>query len=110
MLSVTSLFANNLDQISGIIKGTVITTDNKPAASASVHLKGTRMAKLTNDKGIFIPAQGIISNNKIKLRIPDNEKIIRVVYGWKPFTRANLVNEAGLPASTFSISINAKEK
>lgn len=66
--------------------------------------------ELVNDKGIFIPVRGIISNNKISLPIPGNEKIIRIVYGWKPFTRANLVNEAGLPASTFSILLNAIKK
>ena len=27
----------------------------------------------------------------------------RVMYAWKPFTRANLVNGAGLPASTFMV-------
>jgi sialate O-acetylesterase len=34
------------------------------------------------------------------------DKVINVLYGFKPFTRANLQNEAGLPASTFSIEIN----
>ncbi len=78
-------------------------------------LSGTNSQPLTgfelmNGKGMFFPVQGITSNNKITLPIPDNEKIIRVVYGWKPFTRANLVNEAGLPASTFSKSLNSVEE
>ena len=30
----------------------------------------------------------------------------RVRYAWKPYTDANLVNEAGLPASTFEIRVN----
>lgn len=84
-----------------------LTSTKKLTTSGNKPLTGF---ELVNDKGIFIPVQGIISNNKIRLSIPVNEKIIRIVYGWKPFTRANLVNEAGLPASTFSISINAKEK
>ena len=28
-----------------------------------------------------------------------------IYYGWKPFTEANLINEAGLPASTFKIAV-----
>ncbi len=83
------------------------TSAKKIATAGKLPLTGF---ELVNYKGIFIPVQGIISNNKIRLPIPGNEKIIRVVYGWEPFTRANLVNEAGLPASTFSISINTKEK
>jgi len=27
-------------------------------------------------------------------------------YGWKPFSEGNLTNSAGLPASTFLISMN----
>ncbi len=34
----------------------------------------------------------------------------RIRYGWKPFTDANLVNEAGLPASTFEITVENKPK
>ena len=34
----------------------------------------------------------------------------RIRYGWKPFTDANLVNETGLPASTFEITVENKPK
>ncbi len=51
-----------------------------------------------------------IPSEKIKF---DGNRIIvegysnlrRVRYAWKPYTDANLVNEAGLPASTFEITI-----
>lgn len=37
----------------------------------------------------------------IVLNCPEVKQIKAVRYGWQPFTRANLVNDAGLPASTF---------
>ena len=44
------------------------------------------------------------------VRIRDNRIIIdkkacRVRYAWKPYTDANLVNESGLPASTFELKV-----
>jgi sialate O-acetylesterase len=33
-----------------------------------------------------------------------------VLYAWKPFTLANLVNEAGLPCSTFKLAVNDLKK
>lgn len=44
--------------------------------------------------------------NKKKVVIVVNEKPAFVYYGWKPFTEANLVNSAFLPASTFKIKVN----
>jgi sialate O-acetylesterase len=52
-----------------------------------------------------------VPNECIKFK--DNTIIIegfgkaqRVRYAWKPYTDANLVNETGLPASTFEIEIS----
>ncbi|AYD48373.1 GDSL-type esterase/lipase family protein [Arachidicoccus soli] len=67
--------------------------------------KEVRGFQLLNDKGYFMPAKAIINDNKIFIIIPKNEKIEKVVYGWKPFTRANLVNSADLPASTFMMKV-----
>ncbi len=51
--------------------------------------------------GLFEPAVAEIEGNHLKVysRSIKNPRYVR--YGWQPFTRANLVNEAGLPASTF---------
>jgi len=59
--------------------------------------------ELVNEKGIYINANAIIKNDKVVIAIPKDEKIEKIVYAWRPFTRANLINEDGLPASTFSI-------
>ena len=51
-----------------------------------------------------IPSENIrIEGNRII--IEGRSAALKVRYGWKPYTDANLVNEAGLPASTFEITI-----
>ena len=50
---------------------------------------------------------------KTEVKFKGNRIIIereghRVRYAWKPYTDANLVNEAGLPASTFEIEMNRR--
>ncbi|MNL55908.1 hypothetical protein D3C87_1793570 [compost metagenome] len=63
--------------------------------------------ELVTEKGQhIIPVKAMIVNKQIRLSIPNGQYIKKVVYAWKPFTRANLTNEAGLPASTFSIIVN----
>lgn len=57
--------------------------------------------QLVNDKSDFIQAAASIREDKVFIQVPDGQQIRKVVYGWKPFTDANLVNAASLPASTF---------
>jgi sialate O-acetylesterase len=61
-----------------------------------------RTFEIAEYDGLFVPAQAeVTSDGTIKVwsnRIK-NPKLVR--YGWQPFTRANLVNAEGLPASTF---------
>lgn len=61
--------------------------------------------ELVTEKGIHLFPKATILKNKILLTLPKDQKVKRVLYAWQPFTRANLVNEAGLPASTFSIDL-----
>jgi sialate O-acetylesterase len=58
-----------------------------------------------NDKGGIILPKAEIKNNKVILYLTKNEKIIKILYAYQPFTKANIENEAGLPASTFSIEV-----
>lgn len=51
--------------------------------------------------GIYHPAEAHVSGNKIILHCKEVHSILAVRYGWQPFTHANLVNNANLPASTF---------
>lgn len=49
------------------------------------------------------PAEAKIRGNTVEIRTPGRPAF--VYYGWQPFTDANLVNAAGLPASTFRLRI-----
>ena len=60
---------------------------------------------LRNEKGIDKDANAVINKNRVVIAIDKNEKPVKVLYGWKPYTDANLVNSEGLPASTFEIKI-----
>lgn len=60
--------------------------------------------------GLFYPATAVIEGDKILL-YSDKVNTPRFVrYGWRPFTRANLVNRDGLPASTFRAEIDFSKK
>jgi sialate O-acetylesterase len=64
--------------------------------------------QLVTEKGAHISGKAIIKNNQVHIFIPKEVEVKEVLYGWAPFTRANLVNEAGLPASTFSLKLHKK--
>lgn len=51
--------------------------------------------------GLYEPAIAEVENNCVKVYSGKIKNPRFVRYGWQPFTRANLVNGAGLPASTF---------
>ena len=57
--------------------------------------------ELAGEDQVFYPAKAVIEGKQVKVwsMYVKEPKIVR--YGWQPFTRANLVNGAGLPASTF---------
>ena len=57
--------------------------------------------ELVNNKGERLPAGAGIFNNTIRLIVPSGEEIKMIYYAMQPYTRANLINTDGLPASTF---------
>lgn len=57
--------------------------------------------EIAEHDGLFVPAQAQIIDGRVKVWSDKVDHPHYVRYGWQPFTRANLVNEAGLPASTF---------
>lgn len=72
------------------------TLDNQP-------LKGF---ELVNTMGERIAVKASVKNNTVLLNVPPGEKIKTIYYAMQPFTRANLVNSAGLPVSTFTLPLN----
>ncbi len=60
-----------------------------------------RTFEIAEYDGIYYPAVCTIQKNRVKLSSPNVKHPKYVRYGWQPFTRANLINAEGLPASTF---------
>lgn len=67
--------------------------------------KALRGFKLVNENGMQLEANASVQNNKVVIPIDKNDTITEVLYGWAPYTNANLVNGANLPASTFRLKI-----
>jgi sialate O-acetylesterase len=84
----------------------VIISFDHAAKLSTINNQALTGFELVTIKGGHLPAQASIEGNQIRMRIPAGEQIKAVVYAWQPFTRANLLNEAGLPASTFLMTLN----
>ncbi|MDM1293959.1 sialate O-acetylesterase [Sphingobacterium sp. N143] len=62
--------------------------------------------QLVDPKGrIFDVSANILSGNTVQINKPDF-KVTSILYGYEPFSRANLQNEIGTPVSTFDLAIN----
>ena len=61
------------------------------------------------EEGLYHPATAVIAGCTIVLTSPEVKHPRLVRYGWQPFTRANLVNGASLPASTFRGEVGAHD-
>lgn len=72
---------------------TLSTSDNKPL----------RELEIEGPEGIFKTVTGLLKGNQIIVET-GGIAITRVRYGWKPYSRGNLVNDAGWPASTFELT------
>ena len=57
--------------------------------------------EVAETEDIYYPATAKIVGNQIKVYSKEVKNPLHGRYGWQPFTRANLVNGDGLPASTF---------
>jgi len=56
-------------------------------------------------EGLYFPARAAVEGHRIVLRSDSVRRPRFVRYGWQPFTRANVVNGAGLPLSTFRLEV-----
>jgi sialate O-acetylesterase len=69
------------------------------SASGTNSIRGFEIA---GKDGIYMPAKVKIRKYAVVLTGKGLKNPENVRYGWRPFTDANLVNSAGLPASTFT--------
>ncbi len=63
--------------------------------------KSLRTFEIAGLDGAYYPAKASIVGNTVQVFSPKVKNPAYVRYGWTPYTRANLVNKAGFPASTF---------
>lgn len=70
--------------------------------------KSLRTFEVAEIDGLYYPATAEIIGEQVKVYSKNVSKPRYVRYGWQPFTRANLVNQASLPASTFMVEILVK--
>ena len=76
------------------------------ARSLSAHGNHLIGFEVAGADGVYYPAEAQISSaNTVLVKSSSVSHPISVRYGWQPFTRANLVNEVGLPCSTFQWKI-----
>ena len=65
-----------------------------------------RTFEVADEHGLYHPADKVeVKGNTLILESRHVKRPVRARYGWQPFTRANLVNGEGLPASTFEIAV-----
>jgi sialate O-acetylesterase len=74
-------------------------------ASTGDHIIGFEVA---GPDGIFHKAEARVEGISVLLTCPEVTEPAEVRYAWQPFTRANLVNGFGMPASTFKISVSKR--
>lgn len=77
-----------------------LTFDNADGLATSDGL-APRTFEIAETDGLFLPTTATIKDNTIILTNMTVKKPRFVRYAWQPFTRANVVNGQGLPASTF---------
>lgn len=64
-----------------------------------------RTFEVADENGIFYQADNIeVKGNSVIISSKEVQNPTQARYGWQPYSEGNLVNEEGLPASTFEIS------
>lgn len=98
--------ANGPSEQNAIQKGNqIIVSFSNARQLATADKKELTGFELVTEKGIRIESKAVIIKNEVSINIPKGEKIKTVLYAWKPYTTANLVNEAHLPCSTFRLDL-----
>lgn len=89
-------------------KGSLILTFAHATEMKTSDGASPREIEVAGKDGLFKAVVAKIAGNRIIAEIRGlDPKVIR--YGWRPFSRGNLVNEANLPLSTFKYLINNKQ-
>lgn len=88
--------------------GAVFVTFDYGQGMKSSDGKPLRTFEVAEVDGIYYPAKAeVTGDNQLKVYSEQVKNPRYVRYGWQPFTRANLVNTEGFPASTFRAEVPA---
>lgn len=71
--------------------------------AVGLKVQGTSLIgfEVAGEDGVYHAAAARVTGNDVTLSSPQVARPAFVRYGWQPYSRANLVNAAGLPCSTF---------
>ena len=106
-----AITANGPQALKASQKGDLIAVSFSNAKQLSTSDKKEVLGfELVTEKGIQIESKAKIVKDLVEITIPKGEKIKTVLYAWKPYTTANLVNEANLPCSTFMLELESNNK
>ena len=83
-----------------------ISFDNTLESLKTADGKAPISFEIAGEDGVFFAAEAVLEKATIRLSSPKVQKPVSVRYGWRPFSEGNLINSAGLPASTFYISMD----
>ncbi|MCE1199390.1 MAG: sialate O-acetylesterase, partial [Marinilabiliales bacterium] len=94
--------------VSAKVQGQTIVVSFDPVSPLTTRDgKSVRELEMSDEMGCFVPVQGEIQDNQLILaKRHSSQGTIR--YGWKPFSRGNLVSSGMLPVSTFQIHYNSE--
>ncbi|MDR7372992.1 GDSL-type esterase/lipase family protein [Flavobacterium aquidurense] len=106
-----AITANGPEAVKAVQKGDVILVSFSNAKQLFTADKKELIGfELVTDKGTRIESKAVIIKNQVQIDVPKNERIKTVLYAWKPYTIANLTNEANLPCSTFRLVLDSENK
>lgn len=87
------------------VEGKAIVTFTDAAGLKTSDGKAVKLVEIAGSDKIYYPANARIVGNTLEITSDDVPHPAYVRYGWTSFSEGNLVNETGLPTSTFSSEI-----
>ena len=83
----------------------VVTFDHAEKGLKTSNGQSATSFEIAGEDGVFWPAVAQLGNDAITLSSNSAAEPCAARYGWQPFSKGNLTNRAGLPASTFLLNL-----
>jgi len=111
LIALRELYGKNIEYSGPELASFTVNKSNNSIELSFTHTTGGLVAKgdglkdfeISNNNGVFFPANAVIQGNKVIVSSPEVPKPKNVRYAWKEWIdQPSLYNGAGLPASSFS--------